>query len=286
MYKANNRFLRPVIVFPKTKEIDPVLSRKQEKILYYFTIIGTVAATLLAIISIYLTDKISQQSTKIDKMDSLLQLMTIQNKSQSENINLLSNLQKSSMEFSQKLSEQIASTKDQTTFLQDNYAPDINLEKISFAKSNLKTDENILTYEFSNIGGRRLKDLHSQVLMFLPTLKVKDSIYYFATFTPNISNGNTTDLRPNSKNTHFIRIPSKKILDSIFTNCFICIVVNYKDPLTNNELYKPFYYQNIKGLDGNLISVYSSPKHTNIMSRYIDTSIKFRDIIKHKLFKQ
>jgi hypothetical protein len=121
--------------------------------------------------------------------------------------------------------------------------------------------------------------------MFLPTPSVKDSIYYFATFTPNISDGNTTDLKPNSKNFHYISITSHKILDSIFTNCFIAIIVNYKDPLTNEEQYRPFFYQNLKGLDGNLISIYAAPKQVRIMTNFIDTSKYFRSLLNKKLLR-
>lgn len=280
-----SRFSRPIIVFPKNKETPPALSKRQEITLYYFTVSGTVVSTLLAIVSIFLTVKISQQSTKIDKMDSLLQLMATQNKYQNENIKKLTDIQVTSVEFSKKLSEQILSTKEQTNFLQDNYAPDISLGKISFSKSNMKKDENILSYEFSNIGGRRLKDLHSRVLMFLATPSVKDSIYYFATFTPNISAGNTTDLKPNSTNFHYITIPTHKILDSIFTNCFITILVNFKDPLTNKEQYKPFFYQNMKGLDGNLISIYAGPKQVRIMTNFIDTAQAFKKLVKQKILQ-
>ena len=281
----NRRFIRPIFILPKNEETPPTLSKKQEKTLWYFTILGTLASTVLAIISIFLTVKISQQSTKIDKMDSLLSLMSTQNRYQDVNIKQLSDIQSTSIEFSKKLSEQILSTKEQTSFLQDNFAPDINLDKISFSKSNMKKDENILSYEFSNIGGRRLKDLHSRVLIFLPTRIVKDSIYYLATFTPNISDGNTTDLKPNSKNFHYISIPKQKILDSIFTNCFLSIIVNYKDPLTNKEQYKPFFYQNMKGLDGNLVSIYAAPKDVRIMTNFIDTSQYFKKLLQHKLMK-
>ncbi len=281
----NRRFIRPIVILPKSKETPPALSKKQEKTLWYFTVLGTIASTVLAIISIVLTVKISQQSTKIDKMDSLLSLMTTQNRYQDENIKKLSDIQSTSLEFSKKLSEQISSTKEQTSFLQDSYAPDINLDKISFSKSNMKKDENILSYQFSNIGGRSLKDLHSRVLIFLPTRIVKDSIYYLATFTPNISDGNTTDLKPNSKNFHYISIPKQKILDSIFINCFLSIIVNYKDPLTNRELYKPFFYQNMKGLDGNLVSIYAPPKDVRIMTNFIDTSQDFKKLLQHKLMK-
>ena len=285
MYRMRSRFTRPIIVLPKNKETPPSLSKRQEKTLYYFTVLGTLVSTLLAIVSIFLTIKISQQSTKIDKMDSLLQLMATQDKYQNENIKKLTDIQITSVEFSKKLSEQIFSTKEQTSFLQDNYAPDINLDKIAFSKSNMKKDENVLSYEFSNIGGRRLKDLHSRVLMFLPTPSVKDSIYYLATFTPNISDGNTTDLKPNSKNFHYITIPTHKVLDSIFTNCFISIIVNFKDPLTNKEQYKPFFYQNMKGLDGNLISIYAGPNQVRIMTNFIDTSQYFQNLVRQKLIK-
>lgn len=285
MYRMKSRFFRQIIVLSKNKEIPRILSKKQEKTLYYFTILGTLASTLLAIVSIILTVKISQQSTKIDRMDSLLQLMATQNRYQNENIKKLTEIQNTSIEFSKKLSEQIFSTKEQTSFLIDNYAPDISLGKISFSKSNMKKDENILSYEFSNIGGRRLKDLHSRILIFLPTPSVKDSIYYLTTFTPNISDGNTTDLKPNSKNFHYITIPTHKVLDSIFTNCFISIIVNYKDPLTNKEQYKPFFYQNMKGLDGNLISIYAGPKQVRIMTNFIDTSQTFKNLVKQRLTK-
>ncbi|HEY5462996.1 MAG TPA: hypothetical protein VIJ95_07050 [Hanamia sp.] len=121
----NRRFIRPIVILPKNKDTPPALSKKQEKTLWYFTILGTLASTLLAIISIFLTVKISQQSTKIDKMDSLLSLMSIQNRYQDANIKQLSDLQSTSLEFSKKLSEQILSTKEQTSFLQDNFAPDM-----------------------------------------------------------------------------------------------------------------------------------------------------------------
>lgn len=285
MYKKYGRNSKNIIVFPKVKQEIPALSKKQEKSLYYFTILGTIASVLLAFFSIFLTVRISQQSTKIDKMDSLLNLMAIQNKYQNENIRKLTELQNSSIEFSQKLSEQILSTKQQTNFLQDNSAPDISLGSISFSKSNMKKDENILRYEFNNIGGRRLKNLHSQVLMFLQTPSVKDSIYYLLTLTPNISDGNTTDLKPNSKNFHYISIATHKVLDSIFTNCFITILVNYKDPLTNKDIYKPFFYQNMTGLDGNLISIYAPPKQVRIMINYINTSKQYRSLVKKKLIQ-
>jgi hypothetical protein len=156
MYR-NTKSLNRIVILSKKGKHSPTLSKNQEKVLYYFTITGTIISTFLAIISILLTVKISQQSTKIEKMDSLLQLMTMQNKYQNENINKLTEIQLSSLEFSKKLSEQIVSTKEQTNFLQDNFAPDISLNKITFSKSNIKKDENILSYEFSNIGGRRLK---------------------------------------------------------------------------------------------------------------------------------
>jgi hypothetical protein len=285
MYKNFNRNLKKRFVFPKTTQSNPALSKKQEKVLYYFTIVGTIASTLLAIVSIFLTVNISRQSTKIEKMDSLLNLMATQNKYQNENIRKLTDLQNSSIGLSEKLSEQITSTKEQTNFLQDNSAPDIALGTISFSKSNMKQEENILRYDFNNIGGRRLKDLHSQVLMFLPTPNIKDSLYYLLTFTPNISDGNTTDLKPNSRNFHYISIPTHKVLDSIFTNCFVAVVVDYKDPLNNRTIYKPFFYQNMTGLNGNLISIYAPPKQVRIMTNYIDTAKAFKNVVKRKLMQ-
>jgi hypothetical protein len=177
-----------------------------------------------------------------------------------------------SIGFSKKLSEQVTSTRNQTSFLQDSYAPDIALGKIDFSKSNMKEEENILSYYFTNTGRRTLKNLHSRLLMFLPTIKVKDSIYYVGTFTPTIFEGNTTDLKPNSSNFHFINIPSDKILDSIFKVSSMIIMVDYTDPSTNKKFIKPFLYKNFKGLDGRLLNIYAPPKEARIMNRFLDTS--------------
>lgn len=268
----SNRSYRPAVILPPKSEEPSAISKRQERVLYYSTVLGTLISLILAVISIYLTVRISGQSTKIERMDSLLSLLAAQNSYQNENIKKLTEIQDVSIEFSRKLSEQIGSTKAQTSFLQDNFAPDISITEILFQKSNIKENENILSYGFSNIGGRRLKNLHSRVLMFLHTPSVKDSIYYFMTFTPNISDGNTTDLKPNSKNFHYITIPTHQVLDSIFKNCYISIVVDYKDPLTDRKRYRPFFYQNLRGLDGKLISIYAGQKQVRIMKNFMDTS--------------
>ncbi|WP_332736859.1 hypothetical protein [Flavihumibacter sp.] len=265
--------------FPKTNRHQnnsnhkkPILSTRQQKLLYSITIIGTIASTLLAGFSIYLTHKIAQTSTKVEKMDSLIALIAVQNLKQNEQLSKLQDIQKISIEFSQKLSEQIISIKDQTSFLQDSYSPDISLGKIDFSKSNIKEGENILSYQFNNIGGRALKDLHSKLLVFLPTVKVKDSIYYLMTFEPTIFDGNTTDLKPNSSNFHYATIPSNKFLDSIFKISSMAIMAEYVDPLTNEKSIKTFYYKNFKGLDNRLLSIYAPPKEARIMSTFLDTA--------------
>jgi hypothetical protein len=266
---------RRKVVLRNVEDATP-LSKKKQEVLFYFTIVGAITSTILALFSIYLTHKISLTSTKVDKMDSLLSLMTIQNQRQNDQLKELGSIQETAIEFSKKLSEQIVSTKDQTSFLQESYSPDISVGNIDFAKSNMKENQNVLSYEFTNTGGRILKNLNSRVLMFLPTIKVKDSIYYFDTFKPNIFNGNTTDLKPNSKNFHFITIPSHQVLDSIFKNCSLAIVADYVDPLTNKRNSKIFYYKNMKGLDNRLVSIYSTPKEARIMGHFIDTSSIFK----------
>jgi hypothetical protein len=206
-------------------------------------------------------------------MDSLLHLLTIQNSKQDEAINKLTSIQETSLDQTKKLSEQINVIKEQTAFFQESNSPDVTLTNIDFVSSNLNRNENLLTYSFFNNGGRALKSLNSEVLVFLP---VKDSIYYLITLKPTISPNNTTDLRPKSSNTHFLNIPKNEILDSIFQNACITVVANYIDPLTKKKSSRPFFFRTLKGVDGKFVGIYASPSEYRIMSRFMDTSKIFK----------
>ena len=167
MYNKNHRTERLLLITRRVESKKPALTKKEERIQYYTSIVGTATATLLAIVSIILTIIISKNATKVDKMDQLLSLMVEQNQRQGMQIDELRELQKSSFELSGKLSDQITTIRNQTAFLQNTYSPDISLNAITFSKSNMKEGQNVLQYEFTNIGGRRLQNLHSRIFLFL-----------------------------------------------------------------------------------------------------------------------
>ena len=46
------------------------------------------------------------------------------------------------------------------------------------------------------------------------------------------------------------------------------IVVDYIDPLNNRKVEKPYFFKNIKGLNGILVTTFPSPTEGRIMQRF------------------
>ncbi len=252
--------------------LDLGLPKKKQLTQYYFGIAGTLVTAVLALLSLYLTWYLNKTNTTVKHLTELVEEVKIQNQNHQSQLNELRKIQNSTVELSKTTTSLITQIHDQTRYLQHANAPDLTVTAIQFANSNIEKDKKILSYGFSNPGGRRLKSLQSHVFLFYrrqTETGISDEVVFF---TPPIHGGNTTDLKHNSYNFHFVTLPQASLLDSIISISNIAILANYVDPLSKKKTVKVFYYELFKGLDDSLIHIYSSSEQVERMSSFLDTT--------------
>lgn len=264
--KYSGKTKRFVRIIKKTTLPQNHLTRRQTKLQYYIGNIGIVITAILALISIFLSVKISKTNTKVDKMDSLIMLISRQTDNQSIQIEELKNIQISSLELSDKMTQQITVIGNQTELLLNTSAPQLSLESITYNVSNLVENEKILSYYIVNTGGRPISKLKSAVTFF----NIKgDSIARVTKINNPVTLGNETTLNPNNKHYHYLSLASHKFIDEIIINSDVAISVYYFDPLINKELEKIFYHELRLGINQQLISTFSTPQNIEVMKNYL-----------------